>query len=253
MCAKPTIAFVPGSFVTTGGYDLVIEQLSKLDYPTVRIELKSVGGTTLATSIDDAAHINSVLAPLVARGKEVVVVMHSYGGIPGTDGTKSLAKVDQQAAGKEGGIIGLVYIAAFMIQQGASATSTRGDPGPMPDWLSFEAGFMSLDSIKAARETFSDLPPDEAEKWAHIFRKHSAPSFGSNLEYPAYQYIPSWYILAENDKIVEPELQQKMVDKARENNNTPIELVKLQSGHAPIVSQAAKVVEVIVAAAGGKS
>lgn len=252
MSANPIIALVPGSFSTTAAYEKVIEQLSKHGYPILRIELKSVGGLTPATSIDDAAHIYSIIAPLVEEGKEIVVVMHSYGGIPGTDGTKGLAKVDQAAAGKKGGVIGLVYIAALMVKQGASLGSARGETGPLPDWVSFDGGFMSLDNIVAARETLSDLPQEEAEKWAHIFQKHSAASFGTELEYPAYKYIPSWYILAENDKIVEPEFQQKMVDTAREDNNTPITLVKLQSGHAPTISQTEKVVDVIREAAGEK-
>jgi len=43
-----------------------------------------------------------------------------------------------------------------------------------------------------------------------------------------------------------------MVDVAREDNETPIKLVKLQSGHAPIVSQTEKVVDAIRQAAGEK-
>ena len=250
MSTRPTIALVPGSFSTTAAYDKVIEQLSKHGYPILRIELKSVGGTIPATSLDDAAHIGSVLTPLVEEGKEVVVVMHSYGGIPGTDGTKGLAKVDQTAAGKKGGVIALVYVAALLVKQGASLATTRGETGPLPDWVTFDGAFMSMDTAIAARETLSDLPPEEAGKWAHIFEKHSAASFGTELEYPAYRYIPSWYILTENDKIVDPELQQRMVDRAREENGTPIKVVKLQAGHAPIISQPEKVVDVIREAAG---
>lgn len=252
MSVKPTIALVPGSFSTTAAYDKLIEQLSKHGYPILRIGLKSVGGIVPATSLDDAAHIQSTLLPLVENGKEIVVIMHSYGGIPGTDGTKGLAKVDQTAAGKTGGVIALVYVAALMIQQGASLASTRGESGPLPDWVTFDGTFMSLDNKIAVRDTLSDLPEEEAEKWAHIFGKHSAASFGTELQYPAYQYIPSWYIMTENDKIVEPELQQRMVDRAKEDNDTPIKVVKLASGHAPIISQTEKVVEVIREAAGEK-
>jgi pimeloyl-ACP methyl ester carboxylesterase len=250
MSVKPTIALVPGSFSTTAAYDKLIEQLSEHGYPTLRIELKSVGGTVPATSHDDAAHIHSTLSPLVEEGKEIVVIMHSYGGVPGTDGTKGLAKVDQSATGKSGGVIALVYIAALMIRQGASLAETRGETGSLPDWVTFDGAFMSLDSKVAVRETLSDMPGEEADKWAHIFEKHSAASFGTELQYAAYKYIPSWYILAENDKIVEPELQQRMVDRAREDNDTPIKLVKLTSGHAPIISQTEKVVDVIREAAG---
>jgi pimeloyl-ACP methyl ester carboxylesterase len=252
MSVKPTIALVPGSFSTTAAYDKLIEQLSEHGYPIMRIELKSVGGPVSATSLDDAADINYILTPPVEEGKDIVVVMHSYGGIPGTDGTKGLAKVDQEAAGKKGGVIGLVYIAALLVKQGASLGSTRGDTRPLPDWVTFEGEFMNLDPIMAAREAFSDLPQEEAEKWAHVFRKHSAASFGSELQYPAYRYIPSTYILAENDIIVDPDEQQRMVDVAREDNETPIKLVKLQSGHVPIVSQTEKVVDAIREAAGEK-
>ena len=250
MSIKPTIALIPGSFSTIRVYERVIEQLTKHNFPVFGIELKSVGGLNAATSTDDAAHINSILAPLVEEGKQIVVVMHSYGGIPGTDGTKDLAKVDQQARGKEGGVIGLVYIAALMVQQGASLSSTRGDLGPLPDWVTVDGEFMSMDKVKAARETFSDLPEDEAGEWANVFQSHAMSSFGTELVYPAYRFNPSWYILTEGDKIVGPEEQQNMVDKARENNSNPIKIVKLQSSHGPIVSQPEKVVDVIRQAAG---
>lgn len=252
MSPKPTIVLVPGSFSTSAPYGKLVEQLSQHNYPVLRIELKSVGGPVSATSIDDAAHINSVLKPLVEEDKDIVVVMHSYGGIPGTDSTKGLAKVDQEAAGRKGGVIGLVYITALLVKQGASLVSTRGDTGRLPDWITFEGEFMKVDLNTIARETFSDLPQDEAEKWAHVFSKHSAASFGTELQYPAYRYIPSTYILAENDKILPPVEQQAMVDAARQNNHTPMKLVKLQSGHAPAVSQTVRVAEIIREAAGEK-
>ncbi|KAL0019851.1 hypothetical protein WJX79_008587 [Trebouxia sp. C0005] len=44
--------------------------------------------------------------------------MHSYGGCPGAAAAQGLSAKDRAADGKTGGIIGLIFIAAFLLHQG---------------------------------------------------------------------------------------------------------------------------------------
>jgi hypothetical protein len=46
--------------------------------------------------------------------------MHSYGGIPGSAACKGLSKAERKKQSLKGGIVGLVYIASFALDQGVS-------------------------------------------------------------------------------------------------------------------------------------
>lgn len=81
-----------------------------------------------ATVADDAKHIRQrYLTQLVTEGKEVIVVMHSYSGIPGTESIKGFARKDLAAQGRKGGVVGLVYITAFLVAAGGSVASILGE------------------------------------------------------------------------------------------------------------------------------
>jgi pimeloyl-ACP methyl ester carboxylesterase len=69
---------------------------------------------------DDAAAIRRVTSKLAFEGRQIVLVMHSYGGIRGTESAKGLARKIRQAEGKPGGIIALVYLCAYLVKEGMS-------------------------------------------------------------------------------------------------------------------------------------
>jgi pimeloyl-ACP methyl ester carboxylesterase len=145
----PTIVFVPGAWHTPEYYTTVRSLLEEKGYPTVAVNLPSVGGT--ATMAEDAAAIRVVTAQLVAQRKRVVLVMHSYGGIPGTESARGLAWMELQARARgkpeqeegdgdgpsKGGIVALVYLASYLLSKGMSVMSF-GSGGGMPEYLTVE-------------------------------------------------------------------------------------------------------------------
>ncbi len=134
---KPTIVIATSSFTLPHFYTTFIEQLKAHGYDAVAVEYPSVGETP-ATMTDDAAAIRKVTMKLVDDGKDVVLIMHSYGGIPGTDSAVGLGKKERA----EGGIVALVYVTAFMIAPGQSMVSASGADdgggGGMKDYVAFE-------------------------------------------------------------------------------------------------------------------
>jgi pimeloyl-ACP methyl ester carboxylesterase len=62
-------------------------------------------------------YIRSELTKLVEDlGKDVMVVMHSYGGIVGTEAVhESLAKKAREGKVLPGGVLGLLYMCAFLL------------------------------------------------------------------------------------------------------------------------------------------
>ena len=132
---KPTVVLIHGAFHGPDCWDLVIAQLKEYQYPFQTVKLPSTGGSLTTTVADDAAHIQKTTSKLVASGKDVILVLHSYSGIPGTESAKGLLKKDREAQHKAGGIISLVYLTAFLLPPGDSVASFLGG---MPPWIVFD-------------------------------------------------------------------------------------------------------------------
>lgn len=129
---KSTILIVPGSFSAASHYDTLIAALHALSYPAVVSDLPSASRlppAPAASMADDAAHFHGIAESLADEGRDIVIVTHSYGGVPGTEAAKGLAKVDREAEGKKGGVIRLVYLTSIVPAVGGSLVSTMGPVG----------------------------------------------------------------------------------------------------------------------------
>lgn len=125
---KPTILIVPGSFSSASFYDSLVTALLALSYPTIALSLPSTTRLpSAATMADDAAHIHSAVAKLADEGRNVVILTHSYGGIPGTEAVRGLVKTDREAEGKSGGVVRMVYLSSIVPPVGGSQRSVVGE------------------------------------------------------------------------------------------------------------------------------
>lgn len=128
---KPTILIVPGSFCPVVLYTGVIDYLKHYGYEVVFAQYPSIGRPdplplAPATLEDDAAYVNSVVGTLVNAGKLVLMVTHSYGGMPGTEGSKGFSQKERLAAGKAGGIIRVLHITSLVGRIGESLADLMG-------------------------------------------------------------------------------------------------------------------------------
>lgn len=123
--AKPTIVLVPGAWHKPSIYSSVIAFLSRYAYPTVALPLPSVGATPPnADFTEDIVAIRECLVRLVAlEEKDVVLVVHSYSGMPGAEAPKGLGKNERQKNGLRGGVLRLVFIAAYVLPEGIQPVS----------------------------------------------------------------------------------------------------------------------------------
>ena len=80
--------------------------------------------------------MRSTLKRLADDGKEIVLVVHSYGGLVGQNALVGLGRKQRQAVGKEGGVIIFAYLAAFVAPKGASIKAMLG--GQFLPWMQFD-------------------------------------------------------------------------------------------------------------------
>lgn len=90
------------------------------------VSLATVGGhNPAATHLDDVAAIHEVALPLMNEGREIILVPHSYGGIPGCASIEGQTVAERTARGEKGGISSVFFIASFALERkGMSCTDT---------------------------------------------------------------------------------------------------------------------------------
>lgn len=116
---KPTFLIVPGAWHQPLHYTTLVASLIGNGYDTTVVDLPtSSKGPPFAPYEADAAAVTALLTFEVNTGKDVTMVMHSYGGVCGSAAMQGLTKAARTAAGKKGGVIGLVYMAAFAFDTG---------------------------------------------------------------------------------------------------------------------------------------
>lgn len=123
--AYPTIVIIPGAFHIPAHLSSLCAQLETAGYATASMKLPSVDPSTPAaaavgTPSNDALFIREkLLLPLIEEeGKDVVLLMHSYGGSPGNGSAVGLSKEARERDGKKGGVVGLVFVSAYVAKEG---------------------------------------------------------------------------------------------------------------------------------------
>jgi pimeloyl-ACP methyl ester carboxylesterase len=204
---KPTIVLVHGAWADASSWTPVIERLQKDGYP-VDAPANPLRGLTY-----DAQYIHSVLMQI--KGP-IILVGHSYGG----------AVITNAAVG-DPNVKALVYIAAWALGKGQSLASLSAMPvadctPPVPTIVTTypEPGGgtgkeLTIDPAKYSY-TFLDneLPAYQAEAMAAEQRPLSLAAVTETSGTPAWQTIPSWYMVATRDHAICPNLERFMAAQA---------------------------------------
>lgn len=136
----PTIAIVPGAWQSPIHYTKLTTLLRAEGYTVISHPNPSVDSLlpSLRTAAGDAADIyRYILLPLIVQeGEDVVLVMHGYGGLVGSAaaGFGGLSRVERRGRGLPGGIIGMIFIAAFVSRDGGSMAGLLPG-GELEEWV----------------------------------------------------------------------------------------------------------------------
>ncbi|KAL8741953.1 MAG: hypothetical protein Q9184_008322, partial [Pyrenodesmia sp. 2 TL-2023] len=130
----PTIVLIQGSFQLPQVYEKLVDLLGSRGYPTIHPKLPTCTGLESSdfpqrSLTEDAAAIHAKLAQLIEQeGKTVFVVLHSYGGLVGSEAIgEELAWISRKAQGQPGGVIHLFFFCAFILDEGQSVLGTFGE------------------------------------------------------------------------------------------------------------------------------
>ncbi|KAL3958139.1 hypothetical protein ACCO45_008717 [Purpureocillium lilacinum] len=189
------------------------------------------------------------------QARDVVLVAHSYGGIPATESTKGLSKVERQRQGKSGGLVRLAYISCLILPVGESDASVIMPDNMLPRTAPFEIrldddGWLHQTDISvAAANVFNDLPKEEGERWAKMSTRHSGSTFPASLSHAGFKDVPVSYLLCTKDLAQEPELQRASIAMMERQTGGKVDVTEIESGHAPNASRPKEVADWIVSIA----
>lgn len=242
----PVVILVPGAWHAPSALSGVSSLLEAAGYETIGVNLPSNNSYSqpLQNYDPDMGVIRSAIEGCAAKGKDVVLFVHSYGGMPGNDACKGLIK------GKDGrkyGVIHLVFCAAFCLPEGLCLFEAAGGHD-LPWWVVSED---RLTTTPATPEKIFYGDTQSAEELQHCIKRlrpHSYRCFYHKLGYAAYKDVPCTYIFAEKDAAIPIEAQRGMV------KGTGVEFteVNLDTDHSPFMTKPKEVSNAVRRAAGEK-
>ena len=208
----------------------------------------------------DGSCFSKVIAPLQTEGHQVIAAQYGLDTPEGDVATviRTLSRVDSPAilvghsyggsvitaAGTDDRVAGLVYIAALAPDADETSQSLQ-DQFPTTDvFAHIEVADGRIWMLPGGVECFAgDLP--EAEQQL-VWATHYAPAadlFAHNAEGVAWRSKPSWYVVANNDRTVHPELERFVAERMGATT------YNVDSSHVPMLSHPELVLDVISAAA----
>jgi hypothetical protein len=118
---KPTFVCVPGVSHSPLIFNPLKSELSSYGYEVIPLALPSVGARPVTYDFTEDVHtIRYIVSQLVESERDVIVVMHAYGGIPGSEALYGLGKLDRERRGLKGGVVRLVFIMSVRMGFAAS-------------------------------------------------------------------------------------------------------------------------------------
>ena len=223
---RPNIVLVHGAWAEGSSWSAVIERLQAGGYHVTAPQFP------LTSRADDVGRLRHVLA---LQDGPTVVVGHSYGGqvmtALGTDAPN---------------VVGLVYIAAFGIDQGESLGGllSQGPVTPALEHLITDAkGFSWLSEDDFVNHFAADVDPVQARVMYAVQQALAASAFSDVMGAPAWKSLPTWYLVAANDEAIPPDAERQFA--ARMGATT----VEVPSSHVAMVSHPDAVTQLIESAA----
>jgi pimeloyl-ACP methyl ester carboxylesterase len=231
--AKPTIVIVHGAFADASSWNGVIERLQQQGYDVI------APPNPLRGVNSDSAYIASFLNQIDGP---VLLVAHSYGGA-----------VISNAAAKASNVVGLVYVAALIPDEGQRLGEVQSKDSILNPLLverqypTGSDGEMSTEyTIRPEhfRKAYAaDVLEERTRLMASAQRPIAGAAFADASGPVAWKTLPSWAIIATEDVGAGTDIVRAMAERAR------AKITELKGSHAIMISQPKAVAHVILEAA----
>jgi pimeloyl-ACP methyl ester carboxylesterase len=214
------VVLVHGAFADGSGWEPVAQILKKDGYKV------SVAQPPETSYAEDQKYTK---AAIDAMDGPVVLVGHSYGGSIISE------------AGNHPKVAALVYIAAFALDEGESCASIeQAVPQASNAFTPDSSGNWWIEQEQFAADFAADIPAEKAWFMAISQVPISTDSFTHKVTNPAWKSKPTWYMVASEDRSINPKQERMMAKRARATT------VEVNASHVAYMShpkETAKLIE----------
>jgi pimeloyl-ACP methyl ester carboxylesterase len=196
MTARPNVVLVHGAWADGSCWRGVIEGLQPEGYTVTAPQFP------LTSLADDVARLRQVLA---RQTGPTILVGHSYGG-----------QIITALGTDTPGVVGLVYIAAFALDEGETLGALLAQ-GPVPPALVHQSiddsGFVWLAEDDFTNHFAADVDPVTSNVMFAVQQPLASNTFNDAMGVPAWRSLPSWYLIATEDQAIPPPAQQMFAQR----------------------------------------
>ncbi|USV99408.1 alpha/beta hydrolase [Pseudomonas pergaminensis] len=222
--AQPSVVIVHGAFADGSDWAKVVPLLQTQGIKVTVVQ------NPLTSLADDVAATQRVLNN---QDGNVVLVGHSWGGTVISE------------AGTDKKVRSLVYVAAFAPDAGQASKDLGKDyPAPtgVKDITADKNGFLYMTAQGMATGFAQDLSPEQTAVMAATQGPIRASAFDDKTSVAAWKGKPSWYVVARDDRMIQPDLQRAFAKKIG------AQVTEIPASHVPQQSRPADVARVIIQA-----
>jgi pimeloyl-ACP methyl ester carboxylesterase len=227
MNPRPNIVLVHGAWADGSCWSAVIERLQAGGYTVTAPQFPE---SSLA---DDVARLRQVLD---RQDGPAIVAGHSYGG-----------QIMTALGAGAPNVAGLVYIAAFGLDEGESIGGLLAQGGPPTPALAHldidKQGFAWLPENDFVYHFAADVDAAQARVMYAVQQPLATSTFGDVMGVPAWKSCPSWFLVAEDDQAIPPEAERQFAERMGAVT------VAIPAGHLAMVSHPDDVAQLIMTAA----
>ena len=223
-----TVVLVHAAWADGSSWNKVTSELQRQGFDVVAAQIP-------LTSLSD--DVTALCRVLRRQQCPVILAGHSYGG----------AVITAAGAG-DPNVKALVYVAAVVPDEGETVGDVfhRVAPHPSaPQLQPDENGFLWLHADAFRNAVAPDASDEEIALMAATQKPISLKCLGEPVTKPAWKEKPSWFLIAEKDRMVSPETQRFTAGRMKSKS------VFLQVDHTPLISDPNAVVDLISEAAAG--
>ena len=188
------VVLVHGAFADGSSWAKVIPRLEKAGLHVIAVQ------NPLTSFADDVAATKRAIA---SQDGPVILVGHSWAGVVITE------------AGMEPKVAGLVYVAAFAPDVGERVSDLGKDFPPPPGSAELRRdadGYLTL-TTKGIMESFApDLPLAQRKLVAATQGATNSAVFDAKVGNAAWKTKPTWYVVAADDRMIQPDLERKFAN-----------------------------------------
>lgn len=209
--SKTSVVLVHGAFADGSSWNKVITLLQKQHAEVIAVQLP------LTSLKDDVAATRRA----IAQG-DVVLVGHSWGGTVISE------------AGNDARVKSLVYVAAFAPDSGQSTADLAGSfPAPpgSADIAKTSDGYLYLPTDAVRKDFAPDVKPGEQQTIAATQGPIKGDAFAEKVTRAAWHNKPSWYVVSQNDRMINPALERAMAKTIHAKTT------EVAASHVSMVSQ----------------